>query len=363
MRVNRDQFLEEGYLVLRNVIPPEKLDALRTSYDILVNRQRTILAQEHDANNPRGTAWESSPQPRLNISAGAEDNPGLINHETPNAVEFWLHENTRGVSIKLMDAPDAAVTEMMLMCNPVRDHGPSNWHRDIHPIDSAPLEGYIRDIKENAPSYVQWNIPLYDDDVLWVVPGSHLRPNTEEENRPLLENLHLPIPSGVQTHLNAGDGVVYITPTLHWGSNYSTKLRRTIHGGFARWNRIYYSDLSFIQHLAPWALEIFERWADGSAKMQNHTEAALLAVIERDRTTFHRHIKQLYPDVGKHGRRLLTVFLCKAAYHIRCAKHPELEDVPTVFRNRGMRPQSTSLYWGPQFANRFSVGTDALLFQ
>jgi hypothetical protein len=32
---------------------------------------------------------------------------------------------------------------------------------------------------------MHWNVALYDDEVLWVVPGSHLRPNTDEENRQL----------------------------------------------------------------------------------------------------------------------------------------------------------------------------------
>ena len=56
-------------------------------------------------------------------------------------------------------------------------------------------------------------------------PGSHIRINTEEENRQLLADPRLPLPGSVQTHLNGGDGVVYITPILHWGSNYSAKLR------------------------------------------------------------------------------------------------------------------------------------------
>ena len=46
-------------------------------------------------------------------------------------------------------------------------------------------------------------------------------------------NPRLPVPGWVQTNLRAGDGVVYILPLLHWGSNYSTRLRRTIHGGFS----------------------------------------------------------------------------------------------------------------------------------
>ena len=361
MRVDRDQFLEQGYLVLRNVVPPNELEGLRRSYEILVERQRAIWARDRSPGDPSGGVWESSPQPRLFLNSGRENSSPLIDEETANTVEFWLHENTQGVSSRLMDVDDAAATEMFLMCNPVRDRGPANWHRDIHPIDTAPRMGYIDDIKENGPSYVQWNIPIYDDEVLWVVPGSHIRVNTEEEDSQLLENSYAPLSSGHQTHLAAGDGVVYITPILHWGSNYSTKLRRTIHGGFARWGRTYYGNLDFARCLNPAARETIERWACRSAEAQDCTEAALRAVISKDGTAFQQCIERIHPGVGENGKRLQTVFLCKAVMHIRCTKYPDLPNVPEDLRNRGTRPHPTTLNWGPQFADRFTLAeADAL---
>lgn len=353
--------MEQGYLILRNVVPPNELEKLRNSYEILVERQRAIWARDRNPADPPGGVWESSPQPRLSLNPGVKNGSQLIDRATANAVEFWLHENTQGVSRQLMDVDDAAVTEMFLMCNPVRDRGPANWHRDIHPIDTAPLMGYIGDIKENGPSYVQWNIPLYDDEVLWVVPGSHVRINTEEENRELLENPHAPLSSGIQTHLAAGDGVVYITPILHWGSNYSTKLRRTIHGGFASWGRIYYRNLNFIEHLNPGARKTFDRWTSHSTVARDNTEEALRAAISKDGTAFRRSIEKIRPGAGENGKKLLTVFLCKTAIHIRCTKRPNLETVPEDLRSRGTRPHPTSLNWGPQFADRFTLDeSDAL---
>lgn len=363
MRVDRDQFLEQGFLVLRNVVPPNELEGLRKSYEILVERQRAIWTRDRLPSDSPGGVWESSPQPRLFLNSGRESSSPLIDEATANTVEFWLHENTQGVSSQLMDVNDAAVTEMFLMCNPVRDRGPANWHRDIHPIDTAPLMGYIEDIKENGPSYVQWNIPLYDDEVLWVVPGSHVRINTEEEDSQLLENLHAPLSSGIQTHLAAGDGVVYITPILHWGSNYSTKLRRTIHGGFARWGRTYYRNLDFAQCLCPGARETIERWASHSAEAQDCTEAALRAVISKDGSTFLECIERIHPGIGENGKRLQTVFLCKTVIHIRCTKCPDLPNVPEDLRTRGTRPHPTTLNWGPQFANRFTLDEADVLWE
>ena len=221
MKVNPQQLREDGYIILREVIPPDQLDAVRASFEVLVERQKEIWARE---GNP--SVWETGAQPRL----GHFEN--LIDQETANAVEIWMHENTLGVGSQLLSVPEqTGIAGMMLMCSPQRDHGPAHWHRDVHPIDMAPMASLQADFLENGPKYVQWNIPLYDDDVLWVVPGSHRRLNTEAENRQLLENPRVPLPGGIPVELKGGDGVVYSNYILHWGSNYSTKLRRTIHGG------------------------------------------------------------------------------------------------------------------------------------
>ena len=121
MQINRDQFLEDGYLVLRQVIPPDQLDNLRVSYERLVKQQKVIWAEERSPNAPLGGVWETSAQPRLLL----QQRPlaDLIDRYTASAIEIWLHPNTQGVSSKLLDIPDAAVTEMMLMCSPVSDRG------------------------------------------------------------------------------------------------------------------------------------------------------------------------------------------------------------------------------------------------
>ena len=179
--VDRDRFLEEGYLVVKEAIPREKLPEVRRAYETLVNRQRENWKAMRKEGDPPGGEWETSPQPRLMLQR-----PPLIraiDAETAPAVEVWLEPNIQGVSSRLLGVADAAVTEMMMMCNPVRDHGPAKWHRDHHPIDTAPLQGYIDDILEGGPRYVQWNIPLYDDSVLVVIPGSHVRFNTTRGKR------------------------------------------------------------------------------------------------------------------------------------------------------------------------------------
>ena len=283
-----------------------------------------------------------------------------VDAETALAVEIWLHENLQGVSSELLGLEDAAVTETMMMCNPVRDHGPAKWHRDFYPPYCAPLQSYADDILENGPRYVQWNIPLYDDNVLWVVPKSHIRRNTEEENRQIAKDARAPLANGVQTHLNAGDGVAYILPILHWGSNYSTKLRRTIHGGFADFT--HYPDLSYLKHLSATAQNTFTRWDQHSQTKMNQTEAVLRAALQKDGAAYRAALDALHPGRGPKGRLHSTLFLSKAARRIHHLKRPDFAALPPHDQRYATSMHPMTLQWGQPIADRFSTAEAAALW-
>ncbi len=350
MKIDRNQFLEEGYVILRNVIPADELEALRASYEILVERQKVIWAQERNPDDPPGGVWEASAQPRLLLHQSPLVDQ--IDEDTASAVEIWLHENTQGASSELLGVSDAAVTEMMLMCNPVRDRGPAHWHRDLYPPYGAPLQGYVDDITESGPRYVQWNLCLYDDEVLWVIPGSHTRLNTARENELLRTNRHIPFPGSVQTHLNAGDGVAYILPILHWGSNYSTKMRRTIHGGFSTFTQ--YENQSYMKHLSTSAQATFDRWIQRSDQMITHTESILRATIKKDAAAYHAALEKLHPGRGERGKMLSTVYLSKIAKRVYDCKHSDFENLSQETRGSMIRSHPITLQWGLPLADRFS---------
>lgn len=54
--------LEEGYIILRNVVPQDELEGLRRAYETLIDCQKQIWT---DKSIP---TWETSPQPRLQLS-------------------------------------------------------------------------------------------------------------------------------------------------------------------------------------------------------------------------------------------------------------------------------------------------------
>ena len=346
MEVEKSLLMEQGFLILREVIPPSSLEHMRENYDVVVERQKEIWAEQRGPDDPPGGRWEMAPQPRV----GAVDD--RIDESTADAVEIWFHENTLGVARQLLCHPEPLVVGMHLMCSPARDHGPAAWHRDIHPIDMAPLANLQADLLENGPRYLQWNIPLYDDNVLWVIPGSHRRLNTEAENKILMDDNTKPLPGGIPVELKAGDGVVYINFLFHQGSDYSTKLRRTIHGGHCIFAAS--RDLGFTKFLSPTARETIERGAHRISELEDVTEIALRSIMAKDPGAYRDALETLQPGAGEEGKMVLTIYLSKIALFIHYLKNQDGNDLAEPLRQRAVRPHAITLHWGPQFADRFT---------
>ena len=356
MEIDRAKFLKDGYLVLRNVIPPDLLDPVRRAYEKMLHRQRDIWSRNRAPDTPPAGVWETAPQPRVILHHMGDQ----VDAETALAIEIWNHENLQGVSSRLLGEEDAGVTEMMMMCNPRRDRGPARWHRDFSPSYCAPLAGYIGDLLENGPRYVQWNLPLYDDSVLWVVPGSHVRFATEAENAELDADDAAPLSTSVQTHLNAGDGVAYILPILHWGSNYSTLLRRTIHGGFSAFTT--HPDQRFLDQVSAPVREAFARWETRSSAKMQQTAQVLRAALDRDAAGYQTALDRLHPGRGPRGQLLSTIFLSKAARRINDLKAPDFDRMPAAAKNAATSVHPMTLQWGRPIAAEFTAAAAAELW-
>lgn len=344
---NRAQLMRDGYLVKRDVIPEDQLASLRVTFETLLDRQRAVWRRERGPDDPPGGIWDSAMQPRLS------NTETFIDANTAEAVELWVSEPIRGLAAELLDDEHAGISAMQMMCNPTFDYGPAPWHRDIHPIDMGPMQSMQDSLVEDGPNYMQWNIPLYDDSVFWIVPGSHTRINTEAENRSLLENARVPIPGGEQVELRAGDVLVYVNYLIHWGSRYmSEPKRRTLHGGHTIYP--HWEDLDFTRHLSSEARGWFELWAARTASLKDETERALRAVLDRDGDSYLDALEALRPGAGAATKLQLTIWLCKAAMHIHNLKRPDYASLPAEFRRRAEYSHGISLNWGPAFAERFT---------
>ena len=52
MRVDRDLFMDQGYLVIPGIIPPDKLDTMRASCETILERQKVVWARERQPGRP-----------------------------------------------------------------------------------------------------------------------------------------------------------------------------------------------------------------------------------------------------------------------------------------------------------------------
>lgn len=111
------------------------------------------------------------------------------------------------------------------------------WHRDVIQIPQAEIrdELFSPDWPHNS---VQINLPLYEEQSLWVVPGSHRRPNTPDEDAAFGGSKHYAptdavMPGGVPVKIPAGHALLYNNNLIHRGYNAGMQTpRRTLHMGY-----------------------------------------------------------------------------------------------------------------------------------
>ncbi|KAK1759743.1 hypothetical protein QBC47DRAFT_372962 [Echria macrotheca] len=104
------------------------------------------------------------------------------------------------------------------------------WHRDDIPPSATPSEE--EGVLKREAWHAQWNLALYRDEALEVVPGSHLRARTDVERRitTLQNGDEEEMPGAVKVILEPGDVVFYDSNILHRGVYDPAVERMTLHG-------------------------------------------------------------------------------------------------------------------------------------
>ncbi|KAH8816527.1 phytanoyl-CoA dioxygenase [Xylogone sp. PMI_703] len=221
--LNRD-----GFVVVPSVLSAEQLTRLREAAQSTVK-----FAREGHWKNVRTLPkqfppWDiSSPNPAAKGIWGVQllMHPELPEHEV--FVKTYFSDAVINPTKELLQCgDDELVMELFnLLTRPDRDFE-LTWHRDDIPA-TATAEEEMERLSKPA-WHAQWNLALYDDSSLIVVPKSHLRARTDVERA--ADPLEKEMPGQIVVKQRPGDIVFYNNNILHRGSYSSNTERMTLHG-------------------------------------------------------------------------------------------------------------------------------------
>lgn len=223
-RLNRD-----GFVVVPNAVSADKLAELRAA-----TAEVTALARAGKWPSVRTIPKQFPPWPRNTPEVAKEHGiwgvQGMMHPDLPNSatfVEMYFSDAVVAPTRELLQCTDDdLVMELFnLLVRPDADFE-LRWHRDDIPAAATPDEELAR---LRRPAYsAQWNLALYDDASLIVVPGSHIRARTEAERD--ADPFEGDMPGQLVVRLGAGDVVFYNNNILHRGAYKSDVERMTLHG-------------------------------------------------------------------------------------------------------------------------------------
>ncbi|KAH8812340.1 hypothetical protein F5884DRAFT_307851 [Xylogone sp. PMI_703] len=221
----------DGFVLVQSFLSPEELSLLRAT-----TKSTTEYARAGNWPHVR-TVPKQFPPWNLNLAPGANPaaegiwgvqfllHPSLPGHEV--YTRHYFSKKIRDLVKELLQCEDEdLVLELFnMLVRPEKDFE-LRWHRDDIPPTATDEEELAR--LEQPAGHAQWNLALYDDESLIVVPGSHARARTAVERAadPFEKN----IPGQMFVKMKAGDIVFYNNNIFHRGAYDSSKERLTLHG-------------------------------------------------------------------------------------------------------------------------------------
>ncbi|KAK5046596.1 hypothetical protein LTR84_007357 [Exophiala bonariae] len=219
----------DGFVVIRSALKPQEVQELRSSCQKVTANARAGKWPNVRTLPKQFPPWnvEEGHNPAEAGIWGVQGlmHPSMLDHELFTATYFsdTLINPTKEL---LACSDDELVMELFnLLVRPDHDFE-LRWHRDDISDKATPEEELER---LNKPAWhTQWNLALYDDASLIVIPGSHTRARTDAEREadPYAKGLE----GELHVQMGPGDIVFYNNNILHRGAYNSEKERMTLHG-------------------------------------------------------------------------------------------------------------------------------------
>lgn len=214
----RHHYFEHGYLIKRNVFSPGELERIRAGVRRIIDRA--------GSGEGKDVPWINREK---GVPARVSDllHPGYAQPELLDALES---SPIVDIVEAILEAPVRYSMYGMLANGDGREYS-LRWHRDACPTEGG---GQVYELLKIIRYCCQFNAPLFRDTCLRIVPGSHIRPVTDEERHALKHHPHGPMPGEMIVELEAGDIAFYYANLLHTGQSRTGELRWTLHAAFWR---------------------------------------------------------------------------------------------------------------------------------
>jgi hypothetical protein len=230
---HREEYITDGFTILRGIIPTTLLGDLRRETDLAREIARA-------RNGPQAQRLQP-----------------VYAYEGLNSKPFRDFLDLPGMRATVAGVlgPDHRQSDIMgVLLEPTRDAWCTHWHRDWgYNAAHVDLDAFFKAVT-NPRMFNQLNAALYDDHSLWVVPGSHDRTDTAQE-RAAFASIPPPgptlrddmsavereltcleytrrMPGAVPVALFAGDVAFYRACQWHIGNYIPYTRRATLHDGF-----------------------------------------------------------------------------------------------------------------------------------
>jgi hypothetical protein len=259
--LNRD-----GFVIIPSILNESQVAQLRTACSQTIDLARSGKWPYVRTLPKQFPPWTISPgaNPAADGIWGVQF---LMHPELPNSnlfIQNYFSNAVIDVVKQLLECEDEhLVMELFnLLIRPDRDFE-LRWHRDDIPA-TATAEEEIGRLREPA-WHAQWNLALYDDESLIVVPGSHrrARTTTERDADPFAKDL----PGEIRVRQKAGDVVFYNNNILHRGAYLSTTERMTLHGSMGHSGGSTLRARNVLQHgIGEWVADIDLAGMDGASR-------------------------------------------------------------------------------------------------
>jgi ectoine hydroxylase-related dioxygenase (phytanoyl-CoA dioxygenase family) len=229
---NKEKFLRDGFVII-DVLTESEIKDFRKLMDALLSPEVKAADTKKHSSSFQHFGDELS-------SFGQEARQYYFHLLTKPGTESIHHAFHHPVILKAVEeliGPNLIVNNASILAANEGTEYSLGWHRDIIQIPQEEIEDWIFS-PERFHNSVQINLPLVDENALWVVPGSHNRPNTPEENKVFAGSKHyapvgVEMPGGVPVKLKAGQAVLYNNNLIHRGFTEKMKIpRRTLHMGY-----------------------------------------------------------------------------------------------------------------------------------